>query len=87
MVVEWTEPYTVDFPDDEILRICEMVRQDGYDEAKVIHEIIEVTEGFDDYDYYAWGTEQTKEVLDEIKHRVGGVQLSMFDEEENENAC
>lgn len=87
MVLEWTELYTVDFPDDEILRICEMVRQDGYDEAKVILEIIGVTEGFDDYDYYAWGTEQTKEVLDEIKHRVGGVQLSMFDEEENEDAC
>ena len=83
MVVEWTEPYSVDFPDDEILRICEMIREDGYDEAKVIREIVDVTECFEDYDYYAWGPEQTKEVLDAIKHRVGGIQLSMFGKEEN----
>ena len=87
MIVEWTEPYAVDFPDDEILRICNMVREEGYDEEKVILEIIGVTEGFDDYNFYAWGTEQTKEVLDEIKHRIGGVQLSMFDEEEPSDAC
>ena len=83
MVVEWTEPYTVDFPDDEILRICDMVREEGYDEAKVYCEIIDIVAGFDDYYYYAWGAEQTKEVLDEIKRRVVGVQISMFDEEES----
>lgn len=79
MTLEWTVDFVADFPDDVINRLCDMVRQDGYDEKTLCHEIMNEICGWDDDVYYQWGTEQTKEVLDEVKRRVGGVQLSVFD--------
>lgn len=79
MTLEWTVDFVADFPDDVINRLCDMVRQDGYDEKALCHEIMNEICGWDDDVYYQWGTEQTKEVLDEVKRRVGGVQLSVFD--------
>ena len=79
MTLEWTVDLVSDFPDDVINRLCDIVRQDGYDEKVLCYEIMNEICGWDDDVYYQWGTEQTKEVLDEVKRRVGGVQLSMFD--------
>lgn len=79
MRIEWTAHIIADFPDDEINRLCNLLRE-GYDDAALNREIVDVLYGFDDETFYTWGPAQTKEVLDEIKRRVGSVQLNMFKE-------
>ena len=76
MVIEKQVWYTFDFPEDEIDRIVDLMRED-YDERKAIREIEDVVSGWDDCDYYAWDRDETEKVVEEIKRRVGGVQLSM----------
>jgi hypothetical protein len=61
------------------------MQEDGWNYNRLIGSIKDVVMGFDDSDYYAWGEEQTKEVINEVKRRVGGVQLSMFDNEVSES--
>ena len=78
MTLEWTVDAIVDFPDDDINRLVNLMLTEGYDEKKLYHEIMEVVYCFEDNEYYLWGTEQTKAVADEIKRRCGGVQLNMF---------
>lgn len=80
MTLEWTIHMTADFPDDTINYLCDLVRTEGYNENILISEINEEVLGFEDDEYYAWGVDQTKAVLDEVKRRVGGVQLSMFND-------
>ena len=80
MILEWTARHAVVFPEEDIERICELTRERHYKSSQISEEVIDTTLGFDDYDYYAWGEEQTQEVVKEIEKRCGGVQLSMFDE-------
>ena len=80
MTLEWTVTLIADFPDDVINRLCNMVREEGYNESNIINEINNEISGWEDDIYYQWGTDQTKAVIDEVKRRVGGVQISMFDE-------
>lgn len=80
MVLKWTVEMVADFPDDEIDRICDLMRQEGYDPAVLCREILEVVMGFEDDVYYTWDAEQTKAVINEVKRRLGGVQLNMFEE-------
>lgn len=77
MIVTWTVEYGMDFPDDYIDEILNDLREDGWNEAYVRKCINEEVSGFEDCDYYAWGTEQTEEVLNVIKQRFGGEQLRM----------
>ena len=80
MTLEWTIHMTSDFPDHVINYLCDLVRKEGYNEDTLIREINEEVLCFEDDEYYAWGVAQTKAVLDEIKRRVGGIQLSMFND-------
>ena len=80
MILEWNAPMTVEFPDEELTRIVSSIRENGWDYNQLVKSIQGVVANFDDCDYYAWGKDQTKEVINEIKRRVGGVQLSMFND-------
>ena len=81
MVLEWTVNLVADFPDTVINRLCDIAREEGFDEQKLIHEINDEICGWDDDIYYQWGTDQTQEVIKEVLRRVGGIQISMFDKE------
>ena len=80
MTLEWTVTLIADFPDDVINRLCDMVQEEGYDERKIIEEINNEISGWEDDIYYQWGTDQTKAVINAIKQRTGGIQISMFDD-------
>lgn len=81
MVLEWTVDYSVEFPEEKIEWILEKLGR-KYTNDYVINDLVtDVACGFDDEIYYAWGEEQTQKVTNEIKQRLGGVQLSMFDNE------
>lgn len=78
MIVTWTVEHELDFYDDYIDEIVNDLQEKGrWDEKYARKRIREEIEGYDDYDYYAWGTEQTEEVLNVIKQRFGGEQLRM----------
>ena len=81
MTLEWNVPMVTDYPEDDLTDIIKSVQEHGWDEEKVIAYINDTVSGFEDCIYYNWGHEQTMEVVNEIKRRLGGVQLSMFDEE------
>lgn len=81
MTLEWNVPMVADYPEDDLTDIIKSVQEHGWDEEKVIAYINDTVSGFEDCIYYNWGHEQTMEVVNEIKQRLGGVQLSMFDEE------
>lgn len=81
MTLEWNVPMVADYPEDDLADIVKSVQEHGWDEEKVITYINDTVSGFDDCVYYNWGEEQTMEVVKEVKQRLGGVQLSMFDEE------
>lgn len=81
MTLEWTVDYSVEFPEEKIERIIDQLGH-KYTNDYVINDFVTtVASCFDDEIYYAWGEEQTKKVTNEIKRRLGGVQLSMFDNE------
>ena len=81
MTLEWTTYNCVEFPDSDIERICDKVRKNKWDTQIIRYEVLRTVDGFDDCDYYRWSEDQTKEVINEIKRRIGGVQLSMFDKD------
>lgn len=81
MTLEWDVPMVADYPEDDLADIIKSVQEYGWDEEKVITYINDTVLGFEDNIYYNWSREQTIEVVNEIKRRLGGVQLSMFDEE------
>lgn len=78
MTLEWDVPMVVDFPEEKLEKIVDSVQKDGWDYNRIVKSINSAVACFDDGEYYAWGEEQTKEVINEIKRRVGGFQLSMF---------
>ena len=80
MTLDWTVEYSVEFPEEKIECILEKLGR-KYTNDYVINDLVtDVACGFDDEIYYAWGEEQTQKVTNEIKRRLGGVQLSMFDD-------
>lgn len=80
MTLEWTTTNIVEFPEYEIEAICQAIRNADYSVSNIRDLVLGVVDGFDDSDYSVWGEDQTQEVIKEIKHRIGGVQLSLFDE-------
>ena len=85
MILEWNVPMTVEFPEEELEKIVNSIQEDGWDYNRLVDSIDDVVMGFDDSDYFAWSEEQTKEVVNEVKRRIGGVQLSMFNNEVSES--
>ena len=81
MVLEWTVNYSVEFPEEKIECILEKLGRKYTNDYVISDLVTDMACCFDDEIYYAWGEEQTKKVTDEIKRRLGGVQLSMFDNE------
>lgn len=70
----------VEFPERELTKLVNSIQENGWNYAQLISSINDVVTGFDDSDYYAWGEDQTNEVINEVRRRVGGVQLSMFND-------
>jgi hypothetical protein len=81
MTLEWNVPMIVDYPENDLIEIVKFVQEHGWDEKEVIAYINDTVSGFDDDIYFNWTYEQTMEVVNEVKRRIGGVQLSMFDNE------
>lgn len=70
MVLEWDTHMVVDFPDDDMNRIVAGAIDEGWTTEQIRREIDEVVMGFEDVDYYAWSSDQTAEVLEEVKNRM-----------------
>jgi hypothetical protein len=85
MMLEWDVHVTAEFPEEDLDKSVEEFRKNGWDERKAVARIIGTIMGLDDFEYYNWGVEQTYAVMNEIKNRLGGVQLSMFDDEVSES--
>ncbi len=83
MEITWTTTHYEVIPEYVLNHLCEDFQEDGYDEDILRNEINNVVSGWEDGSYYAWGEEQTNLVVAEVKRRVGGIQISMFDKEEN----
>jgi hypothetical protein len=81
MILEWDVPMFAEFPEAELTKMVNAIQKDGWDYNRLVKSIKGVVVEFDDDVYYSWGEEQTAEVIDEVKRRIGGVQLSMFDDE------
>jgi len=82
MRLEWDVHMVVDYPEDDIEDTCRYVRENGWDDAAIVSMITDTVMGFDEQDYCNWDHDQTMAVVDEIKRRVGSIQLSMFDGED-----
>lgn len=80
MKVEWTLHYSTEFPEEELERICNYFRHNQWNRIKAMDMIQEVVMGFDDDVYFAWDYSQSEMVYNEILRRIGGVQLSMFND-------
>lgn len=80
MTLEWNVPMFAEFPEEDLTDIVKSIQEKGWDEEEIMYQINDVVSGWDDDIYYNWGRKQTMEVLNEIKKRLGGVQLSMFND-------
>jgi hypothetical protein len=80
MILEWDVPMFAEFPEEELTKLVDSIQENGWDYDQLVKAIKGVVNGFEDDVYYSWGREQTDEVINEIKRRIGGVQLSMFDD-------
>jgi len=85
MILEWDVPMVAEFPEDELTNMVHSIQEDGWNYNRLVSSIEDVVSGFEDDVYYGWGNEQTTEVINEVKRRIGGVQLSMFDNEVSES--
>ena len=80
MILKWNVPMIEEFPEEELTKIINSIRKDGWDYNRLVRSIKDVVMGFEDDVYYNWGEEQTAEVINEVRRRIGGVQLSMFND-------
>ena len=83
MKVTWTKTYSTDFDDWWIEEICDDIYKNGWDYDTVHTMIEEKVACLDDAIYFTWDEDETQAIMTEIKRRVGGVQISMFDKEES----
>jgi len=79
MELTWTVDCYAQFPEDKLNYIVDKMRK-KWNENAARNMILQIVCGFEDDVYYNWGETQTDEVLIEVLKRIGGVQLSMFDE-------
>ena len=85
MIVNWTVNYELDFSEEDIKSIASQALEKNWNDDMILYAIYTFVEKrYDTELYFAWGVEQTKIIYDEIRRRMGGVQISMFDKE-NEN--
>lgn len=70
MVLEWTINCDIDFPDAEIDKIVEKAKENEWNNDRIKTAILSVVDGFDDYDYWTWNSDQTDKVLKEIHRRL-----------------
>lgn len=80
MILEWNVPMSVEFPEEELTILVNSIHENGWDYNRLVESINDVVSGFDDEIYFSWGNEQTAEVINEVKRRIGGFQLSMFND-------
>ena len=80
MILEWDVPMIAEFPEEELTKLVNSIQENGWDYDQLVRSIKEVVTEFEDDVYYSWGREQTAEVINEIKRRMGGVQLTMFND-------
>ena len=70
MVLEWTIDCNVDFPDAEIDEIVEEAKENEWNDDRIRTAILSVVDGFDDYDYWTWSSDQTDKILEEVHRRL-----------------
>lgn len=81
MILEWDVPMSAEFPEEDLTTLVDSIEENGWDYNQLVESINDVVLGFEDDVYYTWGAKQTEAVINEIRRRIGGVQLSMFDNE------
>ena len=81
MTLEWTTYNCIEFPESDIEHICNEMRENEWNAQVARDKVLRIVNSADDCVYCAWGEDQTQEVIKEIKRRIGGIQLSMFDED------
>ena len=81
MTLEWDVHMYTEYPEEDLEDLVNSVREHGWDDHKIVESINNTVLGFEDEIYYNWGHEQTMTIVNEVKNRLGGVQLSMFDDE------
>lgn len=84
MIIKWTKEYEYDFPDDTIMEIAfaAIDYANLYSLDKVKEDIKqEIRWAVEDIDM-PWGKEQTDTIVNVVLERMGGIQLSMFEDEE-----
>lgn len=77
MKLKWTVEVEAEYEERDMNRLCAALKVGATDEDLIL--TIENHAEYLDFSYDAWGEEQTQTVLKEVKRRVGGIQLSMFD--------
>lgn len=70
MVLNWTVECNVEFPEAEIDEIVKEAKEKGWNDDRIRTVILYVVDGFDDYDYWTWNSDQTDKVLEEIHRRL-----------------
>lgn len=70
MVLNWTVECNVEFPETEIDEIVKEAKEKGWNDDRIRTVILYVVDGFDDYEYYTWNSDQTDKVLEEIHRRL-----------------
>ena len=76
MTIEWTTYHVTEFPEETIEHICDRMRE-KYDEDLARRLIDDEVREWEDCDYYAWSSDESIQVLNEIKRRIEGVQLEL----------
>lgn len=70
MILNWTVECSIDFPDAEIDEIVEEAKENEWNDDRIRTAILSVVDGFDDYDYWTWNSDQTDKILEEIHRRL-----------------
>lgn len=82
MEVTWTKTISFDFAEEDIIRIVnELSKKPHITDEDIDEEICEELAGYDDEIYYGITMQAYETIRKEIKKRLGGYQLSMFDME------
>lgn len=83
MIVKWTVDYELDFYEEDIKSIAYQALEKNWSDGMIYTAINTFVESrYDTEVYFAWGVEQTKLIYNEVRRRMGGVQISMFDKED-----